>query len=376
MFHRATAMPRNTAMSASEHAAASPAYRVTRFGSFVEGFPEKWRDFVARKALTFDQTLPWFVAFERHLIEPGEKLCIVAIEEADGGSPVALVPLRTTRIPIVGAYQVEGIASLSNYYTAYFAPLIEPGSERDCARLLASEIGALANVVDLNPLGDSATLTEMEAEWSAARFTVQRYFRFGNWFLELKGRSSQDYLSSLPGQVRSTLKRKGSKLRARADASIRVITAPLDVNEGMDAYEAVYQSSWKVAEPHADFIRTIAHEFAARDWLRLGVVTVGGRPAASQLWFVYRGTASIFKLAYDEDFTDLSVGSILTMTLMQHVIDVDHVAVVDYLCGDDSYKRDWMSERRERIGVRATRRLSLAGLANAVALAAKSFRRS
>jgi hypothetical protein len=33
---------------------------------------------------------------------------------------------------------------------------------------------------------------------------------------------------------------------------------------------------------------------------------------------------------------------------MEHVIDVDKVHEVDYLTCDDAYKKDWMSDRRER----------------------------
>jgi CelD/BcsL family acetyltransferase involved in cellulose biosynthesis len=36
---------------------------------------------------------------------------------------------------------------------------------------------------------------------------------------------------------------------------------------------------------------------------------------------------------------------------MQHVMDVDGVREVDYLTGDDNYKKDWMSHRRERVGL-------------------------
>jgi CelD/BcsL family acetyltransferase involved in cellulose biosynthesis len=351
-------------------------YRTCGFDGFADQLPTRWAAFISKHATTFDQTLPWFLEFERHLIEAGESIRIVAIEDAADGSPVALIPLRTSRVPIVGAYQSRAIAALSNYYTAYFAPLIAPGHERECARLLGRAIQGFGDVIDLNPVDDSVVVSEMETVWSAARFSVQRYFRFGNWYLDVKGRSSEDYFSGLPGKVKSTLKRKGAKLRARADAKIEIVTNASDVNGAMDAYEAVYRSSWKIDEPHADFIRSVAHEFASRGWLRLGVVTIGSRPAASQLWFVYNGTASIFKLAYDEEFTDLSVGSLLTKALMEHVIDTDKVSVVDYLCGDDDYKRDWMSDRRERLGVRAIRRMSLPGVANALVVAAKSFRRA
>lgn len=36
---------------------------------------------------------------------------------------------------------------------------------------------------------------------------------------------------------------------------------------------------------------------------------------------------------------------------MQHVLEVDKVDEADYLSGDDAYKKDWMSRRRERWGL-------------------------
>jgi hypothetical protein len=37
--------------------------------------------------------------------------------------------------------------------------------------------------------------------------------------------------------------------------------------------------------------------------------------------------------------------------LMEHVIENDKVTEVDYLAGDDPYKKAWMSQRRERWGI-------------------------
>jgi CelD/BcsL family acetyltransferase involved in cellulose biosynthesis len=51
---------------------------------------------------------------------------------------------------------------------------------------------------------------------------------------------------------------------------------------------------------------------------------------------------------YDQAWKQYSPGSILTRYLMEHVIDRDQVEVIDFLTGNDSYKQDWMSERRER----------------------------
>jgi len=33
---------------------------------------------------------------------------------------------------------------------------------------------------------------------------------------------------------------------------------------------------------------------------------------------------------------------------MEHMIDTDQVEEIDFLTGNEAYKQDWMSERRER----------------------------
>ena len=74
---------------------------------------------------------------------------------------------------------------------------------------------------------------------------------------------------------------------------------------------------------------------------------------AAQVWLVHGAKANIYKLAYVKGQEKLSAGSALTAALMQHVMDVDRVSEVDYLSGDDAYKRDWMAQRRERVGLLA-----------------------
>ena len=50
---------------------------------------------------------------------------------------------------------------------------------------------------------------------------------------------------------------------------------------------------------------------------------------------------------------------------LRHVIDIDRVGEVDYLTGDDAYKRDWMSHSRERCGIIAFNLRSVRGIAAA-----------
>jgi hypothetical protein len=200
----------------------------------------------------------------------------------------------------------------------------------------------------------------------AAGFVVQTYFCFGNWYLDVNGRSFAQYVETLPSVLKNTLGRKKKKLEKSGRAMVQIVTGGDDLEPAITAYNTVYLESWKEPEPYPEFVPELMRNCAAMGALRLGLVHVDGKPAAAQFWIVHNGRALIYKLAYDERFADLSVGTILTATLMQHAIDVDRVTQVDYLTGDDAYKKDWMSARRERWGILALNPRTLRG---AVAIA-------
>jgi CelD/BcsL family acetyltransferase involved in cellulose biosynthesis len=352
-------------------------YQSERFSSFAE-LPADYVALLESAAESFDQTLVWYQSFTRHLLEPGERLELVGLRSA--GRPIALLPLRAGNAK-QGPLSVQRLQSLTNYYSALFGPVLAADAEPlAVAAAFAPALKSLVprwTVLDLNPLSQEQPFLEtLGQELRAGGCFVQPYFRFGNWYLDVAGRSYATYAETLPSRLRSTLKRKGKKLLAMPNASLRIVRDPAEVDAAMSGYESIYSLSWKQAEPYAPFIREIAQRFAERGWLRLGLVEIDGKPAAAQLWFTYGGTASIFKLAYDPQYGELSVGSILSQALMEYALDVDRVRVVDYLCGDDAYKRDWMSHRRERWGLRASPRFSLMGLtAAAQSLAGRVARR-
>jgi CelD/BcsL family acetyltransferase involved in cellulose biosynthesis len=109
--------------------------------------------------------------------------------------------------------------------------------------------------------------------------------------------------------------------------------------------------------------------------LRLGVAWLGEVPVAAQVWMVAGGRADIYKLAHDEAHKETSPGSLLTAMLMRHAFEQDRVRVVDYLSGDDGYKRLWMSEVHERTGLVAHRLRTVRGLAGAAREAAGQWLR-
>jgi hypothetical protein len=208
------------------------------------------------------------------------------------------------------------------------------------------------DMVDLHPLqAETALLDATLAAFRNAGMMAARYFCFGNWYLDVNKRTYREYHAALPSKLRNTIQRKSDRLNNVGRLRIDIITTGDDLADEIAAFEQVYRSSWKTPEPYPQFIPGLIRICARHGWLRLGIAYIDETPAAAQLWIVCGGVASIYKLAYDEKFSSESAGSILTSRLMQHVIDIDKVREVDFLSGDDPYKKDWMSHRRERQGI-------------------------
>lgn len=328
--------------------------------------------------LQFDQTLAWSELLARHAMERDERIYIVSAHR-DTGECLGILPLKAGAPE--GFWRLRTVRSLANYYCSLYAPIIDPHADR--STVLRSLLGAVdqlrVDALDLNPLAEEpAAAVAVAAALEGLGWRTERYFRFGNWYLEVAARSFAEYFAALPSQLRNTVTRKEKKLRQQPGLAITIAQTPAEVEAALAGYQRIYAASWKHPEPHPNFVPGLVQQLAAQGWLRMGLVQVGTEPVAAQIWICKDGVVSIFKLAYDERFAQLSAGSVLTTHLMRHVIDVDHAAVVDYLTGDDAYKRDWMSHRRERVGVRALRARGWRGrgelLTSAAARALKSLR--
>ena len=280
-----------------------------------------------------------------------------------GGRAVAVLPVLAAQ---PGAPR-GCVQSLANYYSALWAPALDPAAT---AAQLAELLRHLArwhapvhslHFAPMDP-GSRAWHT-LRAALRLAGLASWDFLAFGNWYLRVDS-DWAGYLAARPGELRNTLRRSEKRL-LKAGAHVEIVTGGHRLAAATRAYEQVYAASWKQAEPHPGFMPGLIRCCAEQGWLRLGVVWLQGQPIAAQVWMVAHGKAAIYKLAYDEAFKALGSGTVLTARLMRYVMEVDGVAEVDYLMGDDPYKRNWMSHRRERRGLRAYNPRTLAGLAGA-----------
>lgn len=288
-------------------------------------FSRPWFETLSASTLGNDQAM-----FLAGVVEKERLLALLPMVEFDGGS----------------------LGCLRHRYTPLYSLLLAEQDQTAILRCLVEGLAARSvDSLQLEPVADdNRNILALQRAMPAAGYASHRHFRFYNWFHRTRGESFDAYLLGRPTRVRNTIARKRRQLEREHGYAIRMFRGN-GVQQGLHDYHRAYTASWKANEQYRGLLDALAVNLAVPDWTRLAVLYIGDKPAAAQLWFVAHHKANIFRLAYDEDWKRYSPGSILTAYLMQHVIDQDRVEEIDFLTGNEPYKQDWMSERRERQGL-------------------------
>lgn len=306
------------------------------------------------------QTEPWFrLMASRGLGGEGEPVLFSA--EAGPGRQLSLWLCRHAG-PVAPAG--ARLTALGNYYSPRFGPLadaLSPPWDSSEAVSAAASLGRQLRadpqgaVLSLQPLeAGSAVLRLLQSGLKSAGYCTDLYHCFQNWVLPCEGLGFEAYWAARPTKLRNTERRARKRLLAEHALSIEIVRMPGPaLEQALQDFESVYQDSWKLGEARPEFIRELVRLLAADGRLRLGVLRLQGVAQAAQLWWVHEGVASIYKLAYRDSAAKLGVGTVLSAALFQDALDSGEVHLIDYLNGSEPYKRDWVSERREFVGLLA-----------------------
>ncbi len=292
-----------------------------------------------KHSIFFSRT--WFECMTVNALEDNHTLVLACV--VSGGQVLAILPLMES----AGS---KTWYSLRHGFSPLYGLLIADDAHEDILSCLVRGLMQLpVNGLLLEPVADDdRSLIGLQKHLAAAGYQCEYHFRHYNWISRLNGQSYAEYMAARPAHLRNTIARKKRKLEREHGCDIRLFTGN-EVLRRMPDYYAVYHASWKQNEiRNAAFQDCFIETFTRAGWSRLAILYVKAQPIAAQLWFVHNKKASIFRLAYDKAWRLYSPGSILTDFLMEVVIDTDKVSEIDFLTGNDAYKQDWMSERRER----------------------------
>ncbi len=325
-------------------------------------------------AFNLFSTTRWLRHFVREMIDDQK---IIAFEAKRGGASALLLCMQ--RVAGSRAYY-----SITNYYGSLCTPIhfLNANAEQsvelidDLAHQIVSARPRL-ETIRLHPFADDDLPMQVLCQALRRRGWFARTYRsFGNWSEPTAGVRFDQYVRNKTNALMQSWDRRAQRVETAKSSpiSMRIVSRPDEVSAAMGAYESVYAASWKPKEPFPDFVRNWAHELAAHGELRLGLAFVGSEPAAAQFWVVAARRAHIFKVAYHAKHARHSLGNILTARMFRHAMDVDLVEEIDYLSGDDTYKEQWMSVRKQRVGIVASNPRTAVGFVSAARETAGALR--
>jgi len=346
------------------------------YTSFNE-LPSRYNPFFERqKHVSLYLTRYWFENLIDTCFSNTDK-CRIFVVEDDGNSQALLMLVAREPASQNGSVYSRwnlkdgSLASLTNFQSSYYAPLAAELSQAELASAYQCLAHGIVNLsesyyfIDLNLMDPQSPVYEMLlTAFKAEGFVPHRYLYKANWFEEIDTSSFSDYLSSRNKSSQNALKnfqRKLRKFTKENNMSVRIMTGDDDLSEILNAYRAIYKMSWKEIDFYPNFAEGLIVACAHQKSLRFCVVSVDGKPAAFELVAVCGYKAIMLRTAYIGEFQKLSVGSIAILTMIEHLINNDQVRSIDFGVDDDSYKKIWVQNRRERWGLTFIRPNNLAG---------------
>ncbi len=326
---------------------------------FLRSPPGLAKIFAKHSQQSFFALPQWYDLMARFGTEAGTEIRVYTDERANSSSAVLLQKA-------VGQ-QPLSLVSLANFYSVEHAPLRAAGAALDDAMsVIVGEI--LAD----RPRWDCIRLIELdlpEEDYGAllrvlwrAGFLVELTCGAGTWFETTGGMGFKDYLAQRPSQLLSTWRRKRRSLNATRRLTASFFSEPAGIETAISDYQTVYAASWKTPEAFPPFMPALIRLAAGLSALRMGIYYIDGLPAAAQFWIVWRGRAVIYKLAHDSRLDKLSLGTLLTMEMVERVLEQDRPEEINFGRGDDFYKQLWLPQRRQRWGITAANPRTMRGL--------------
>jgi Acetyltransferase (GNAT) domain len=301
----------------------------------------------------------WYDLMARFGVETGTEIRVYTDERANS-SAALLLQTAFGQSPL-------SLLSLANFYS------VEHGPVATATEALDPALDAIiAEIMTDRPRWDCIRLLELDPSEDSYGALVRALRRAGllvectqgagTWFEATGGMSFKDYVAERPSQLRSTWRRKRRSLATTGRLRTEFFSEPAGIETAIADYETVYAASWKTPEAFPHFMPELIRLAAGLGALRLGIYYIDGAPAASQFWIVWQGRAVIYKLAHDGQFDRLSLGTLLTMDMVERVLEQDRPDEINFGRGDDPYKQLWLKQRRQRWGITAANPRTVRGL--------------
>lgn len=317
--------------------------------------------------------IDWFNNFAHTVANKQGTVEILCLSDSDG-SALAVLPLWRYEETFLGV-KIRKVCSLENYYTPRFDILCDE-DRCDWSQAARTFFNYLRNN------GAQWDVIELHRMWKESIQDLHNNGRYSfPYYITRNFRQNIDsdfscYLQARPSRLRNTIKRKERKLERNETATLEIVSDQKQLPSAIQDYEYVYASSWKRSEPFPKFIDGLMDLAIAKKWLLVGQLKIDNVAIASQIWLVANGAAYIYKLSYNPKYSEYSPGTLLTAAMFEHVIDKEKVTHIDFLLGNDQFKKDWMNRSSGIYGILFPNPKTLVGLALVIKNSISTFQKN
>jgi len=299
-------------------------------------------------------TWEWLYTWWKHLAG-NRQLSILAVRS--GGELVALAPcaLRPPSLSRWRPCPVLEFLGSGSIGSDYLDVIVRTDRESEARRALASDLARERLMIDWTQLkqGDCRA-AEVASTLAESGWTIAATETNTCPFIPLAGRSWESYLATLGAEHRYNFRRKLKRLNRDYVMQFEQVRGEEQCRESIGLVIALHNQRWRDRGGsdafHTPGLVGFHQEFSRialkRDWLRLYVLRLDGKPVACVYGFLYRRTFYFYQSGFDAEYGRHSVGLVAMGLAIRRAIE-DGADEFDLLHGNEAYKSHWSHDSRE-----------------------------
>jgi len=320
-----------------------------------ERLREEWNELLQHSASNrLFLTWEWLSSWWKHLSD-GRRLLLVTVRcgrELIAIAPLAVSPPRARRLLPFRSLEFLGAGIIGSDYLDF---IVRVGKEQDACQVLAEYLRHEKHMLELTQLERRSCLAEkFAAELKRRGWSLSEAKTEVCPFINLSGHSWPSYLATLGPEHRYNFLRRLKNLMKQFEVRFEQVRSEEQRREALLLLIALHNLRWRnrgcsEAFYTADLVSfhdELSRLALEQGWLRLFVLWLDGKPAASLYGFSHHRVFYYFQAGFDPIYGKYSVG-LVTMGLAIKSAIEEGVEEYDLLHGDEPYKFHWARAARE-----------------------------
>lgn len=326
--------------------------------SGLDAIRDEWNELLqASRADCLFLTWEWAATWWKILGAPG-RLIVFTVRHR--GELVAIAPfrLRPSRLLRKEPFPVLEFLGSGFVGSDYLDVIARRGYEADAIDAIARQCSSYGKVRRSsfkwhNLVSETCLAAKLASHLNNGGWSLDEIHTNICPYIPLEGHSWETYLASLGTEHRADFRRKWNRLNRDFEVKFEAAQTSGECAESIDLLIEQHNLRWRhrggsdaFHTPElVAFHREVSQIALSNGWLRLYILWLNGKPAASLYGFLYGGKFYFYQSGFDIAFEKYSVGMITMGLAIQSAIK-EGAREYDLLHGDESYKSHWSRHNR------------------------------